>query len=268
DVEPPDLAAGPEDEGLRIRRPRHVRIDAVDRPGLLEVAIQAVPDRPDLSRAGIGDVQHALAPDPPDERERLAVGRGGRPDRAAGTGEEGLGLAGLPVEAVDDVDLAVRILVVVEGVARGVVLAVLQEPAVGREGGLADVFLVAGVRPLGEHDAVAAAPMVEPDLAGADRAPGGEVFARGDVVAVGGPGRAVQQPEGLLTDLLRVLAVAIRDPDVVAAPLVAGERDPLAVRTVGRLFLPGDVARQRLRLAARERNRIEVAQEVEDDLLA
>src|SRR6185295_5233275 len=124
DVEPPDLAAGPEDEGLRIRRPRHVRIDAVDRPGLLEVAIQAVPDRPDLARAGIGDVQHALAPDPPDERERLAIGRGGRPDRAAGTGEEGLGLAGLPVEAVDDVDLAVRILVVVEGVARGVVLAV------------------------------------------------------------------------------------------------------------------------------------------------
>ena len=51
-----------------------------------------------------------FAADAADEGEALAVGRGGRADRAAGAGDIGLDVAGLPVEALDDVDLAVDVL--------------------------------------------------------------------------------------------------------------------------------------------------------------
>jgi hypothetical protein len=122
--------------------------------------------------------------------------------------------------------------------------------------------------PLGELEALAAAAVVEPHLAGAGRALRGEVLARHDVLAVGRPVGAVEEAEGLFADLLRVLAVAVGDPDVVAAPLVAGEGELLAVGAVARLLLPGDVVGQGARLAAADRQRVEVAQEVEDDLLA
>src|SRR6185295_12197779 len=147
--------------------------------------------------------------------------RRGGPDGAAGAGDVALGLARLLVEALDVEDLGVGILVVLEDGAGGDVLAVVEVAAVGREDGLAGVLLVVGL--LGELQAVAAAPVVEPHLAGAERPLGREVLAGHDVLAVRGPRRAVEQPEALLGHGAGVLAVAVDQPDVVAAPLVAGE---------------------------------------------
>ena len=99
-----------------------------------------------------------------------------------------LDLAGLPVEPLDDVDLRVGILVVLEDRAGRGVVAEVDVAAVGRERGLAGVLLVGAL--LGELQAVAAAAVVEPHLAGAERALGGEVLAGDEVLAVGRPGRA------------------------------------------------------------------------------
>ncbi len=183
-----------------------------------------------------------------------------------GAGDEALDVAGLPVEPLDDEDLGVGVLVVLEDAAGRDVLAEVDVAAVGGEDGLAGVLLVVGA--LGELQAVAAAAVVEPHLAGAEGALGGEVLAGDDVLAVGRPGRAVEQAERLLGDRARVRAVAVDEPDVVAAPLVAGEGDRLAVRAVAGLHLPGDVMGERPRLAAGDRDRVEIAQQVEGDLLA
>src|ERR1043165_189120 len=104
---------------------------------------------------------------------RAGGGRGGA-DGAAGAGDERLGLAELPVEALDDVDLPVRIFVVLERAARCRVVAVIEVAAVGREDRLAGVLLVVAL--LGELQAVAAAAVVEPHLARAERALRGEVL--------------------------------------------------------------------------------------------
>ncbi len=266
DVDAPDLAAGPEDDRLIVRRPGHRGVDAVNRPGLLHVAVETVVDRPGLAGAQVHQVERALAAHAADEGERLAVRRRGGADRASRTGDEALGLAGLAVEALDDEDLAVGVLVVLEDRSRGGVLAVIEVAAVGGEGGLAGVLLV--IELLGELQAVAAAAVIEPHLAGAERALSGEVLAGDDVLAVRRPGRAVEQPERLLGDGVDVGAVVVHHPDVVAAPLVAGEGDRLAVRAVARLHLPGDVMGERLGLAAGDRHGVEIAQQIEGDLPA
>ena len=186
------------------------------------------------------DEERRLVADAPDERERLAVGRRRRTDRAARAGDEALDLAGLAVEALDDVDLPVRVLVVLEDRAGRDVVAEVEVLAVRREHRLAGVLLVGAL--LRQLQAVAAAAVIEPHLAGAEGALGGEVLAADEVLAVGRPGRLVEQAERLLRDLLRIRAVAVHDPEVVAAAAVGGERDPLAVRRVARLHVPGDAA--------------------------
>src|SRR6185295_90662 len=131
-------------------------IDAVDRPGLLHVPLEAVEDRPLLARGEVLEEDLALAAHPADEREGLAVRRRSGADRAARAGDEFRGLALLPIEALDDVDLGVGVLVVLEDGAGGCVLAVVEVASVGREGRLARVLLI--VRLLGDLEAATTAP--------------------------------------------------------------------------------------------------------------
>ena len=68
----------------------------------------------------------------------------------------------MQIEALDDVDLSVRVLVVFEVVPWGGVLGVVDVAAVWRVDGLAEVLLLIGA--LGELDAAAAGVVVEPEL--------------------------------------------------------------------------------------------------------
>src|SRR5204863_110677 len=206
-----------------------------------------------------------LVSDTPHEGERLAVRRRRRPLRPARPGHERLDLAGLPVEALDDVDLRVRVFVVLVDRARRGVVAVVDVAAVGRDRRLAGVLLIGTL--LGELQALATAAVIEPHLARAEGALGREVLAGDDVFAVRRPTRLVEQAEGLFGHLLRIGAVAIHDPDVVAAGAVAGEGDPFAVRAVARLHVPFDAGGQRFRFAAADGDAVDVAEEVEGDLL-
>ena len=145
-VDAPDLAAGPEDYGLAVRRPVHVRIDAVDRPGLLHVVVEIGIDLPLLARAQVLDVERGLRPPVAvDVSEPAAVGRRRRADRAAGAAGDLGALAGGDVVALDREHLLVRILGIFEGVAGGGVAAEIDGPAVGRESGLAQFLLELGL---------------------------------------------------------------------------------------------------------------------------
>jgi hypothetical protein len=257
-------SAGPEDDPLVVGRPGKRRIDAVDRPGLLHVAIEPVVQRPLAARLEVAHEERRLVADAPHERERLAVRRRRRADRAARAGDVALDVAALAVEPLDDVQLFVRILAVLEDRAGRDVVAEVDVLAVRREHRLAAVFLIGAL--LGHLQTVAAAAVIDPHLARAEGALGGEMLARDDVLAVGTPIGRIDEAEGLLGDLLRIGAVPLHVPDVVAAGAVGGERDPLAVRRVARLHVPGDAAGERLRLAAADRNGVEVAEEIEHDL--
>src|SRR6185436_606726 len=112
--------------------------------------------------------------------ERLAVGRRSRTHRAAGTGDVALRVAALAVQALDDVDLLVRVLVVFVDLSRRDVVAEIEILAVGRESRLAAVLLVGAF--LRHLQAVAAAAVIDPHLARAEGALGGEVLARDDVL--------------------------------------------------------------------------------------
>src|SRR4030095_6246195 len=194
---------------------------------------------------------------------RLAGGRGRGRDRAARPGDVVDDLARVAVEALDDVDLAVGVLVVLPDLSGGGVGGPVEVAAVGRDRGLSVVLLLG--RALGHLEALAARAVIEPDLARAERARAGVVLARRDELRVGRPGGAVREAEALLRHLLRVLAVAAHDPDVVAAGAFGREGDPLAVGRVARLHVPGDAGGERAGLAAGEGDRVDVAEEVERD---
>ncbi|EAU61692.1 hypothetical protein STIAU_2889, partial [Stigmatella aurantiaca DW4/3-1] len=264
-VDAVQLSLRPEDERLAVRRPGHRRVHAMDGPRLLHVAVEPIEQRALGPRDQVRGEQHALAAHPPHEGQRLAVRRGRGPHRAARTGDEGLQLLRLQVQPLDDVNLPVRILVVLEHLARGGVLAEVEEAAIRGERGLARILLIIG--PLGELDALAARAVVEPHLARAQRAPGGEVLARHEVLAVRRPGGAVEQAEGLLRHGARVRAIPLHDPQVVAATPVAREGDGGAIRAVAGLHVPGGPRGEGLRLAAGDGQRVEVPQQVEDELV-
>src|SRR5260370_40856344 len=99
--------------------------------------------------------------------------------------------------------------------------------------------------------------MVQPDLAGPEGAARGEVLAAGHVLAVGSPGRAVEQTERLFAERLQIAAVALHHPEIVAAPAIAGERDRAPLRPEARLHVPGHAAGERLRLPALHRDAVE-----------
>src|SRR5690606_22586462 len=233
-VHAPETALRPDHHRLRVRRPVEAAVGPEDRPGLLLVMAQAVPDRAHLAAGDVHAVQHAGVAHALDEGQGLSVRRHLRAHRAAGRGDHGFGLAGLAVEALDGIDHAVRVAVVVEGAAGAHVLREVDVAAVGRNRRLADVLLLVGL--LHQLDAAAGAGgVVQPELARAQRARGGEVLAGDDVLPVRRPGRVVEQAEVLFGHLARITAVGGDGPDVVAAAAVGGEGDAAAVRRPARL---------------------------------
>ena len=187
DVDAADLAACPQNHRLSVRRPRDAGVDTVNGPGLLHVALEAVPDGALDAGLEVLDEERRLVAHAPHEGDRLAVWRRRRADRPARARDEIDQAAGLAVEALDDVDLAVGVGVVLEGFSGRGVLGVIEVAPVGREGGLARVLLFVGA--LGHLEALAPRAVVEPDFAGAQGARAGEVLARRDVLRVGRPGR-------------------------------------------------------------------------------
>src|SRR5690606_25472405 len=186
---------------------------------------------------------------------------------AAGRGDHGFGLAGLAVEALDRIDHTVRIAVVVEGAAGAHVLREVDVAAVGRNRRLADVLLLVGL--LHQLDAAAGAGgVVQPELARAQRARGGEVLAGDDVLPVRRPGRVVEQAEVLFGHLARITAVGGDGPDVVAAAAVGGEGDAAAVRRPARLHVPGAAGGDAGGGAAADRHAVEIAEQREHQLAA
>ena len=268
-VDPPQLAAGPDDDVLRVRRPGKGRIHAVDRPGFLQVALEVAPCG--LLDAGLEILQEQrgllalLVADAPHEGQVPAVRRGRRPHRAAGALHEGFDAAVAQVLAEDLEDLGVAVLVVFEALARRRVLGVVEVLAVRRQRRLAQVLLPVGLlvelQALGRRAAFGA---VQPDLARPQRAGAGVVLARGDELAVRVPDRVVQQPVVLVGDRMRRAAVGIHHPDVVAAAGVALVGDLLAVRREAGLLFPGDRMGQCMSFATGDRQRVEIAQQVED----
>src|SRR5207342_2530862 len=94
----------------------------------------------------------------------------------------------------------------------------------------------------------------------------GEMLARDDEVAVRRPVGLVERAEVFLGYLAWARSVSADGPDIVAAAAVGGECDLLPVRRIARLHVPGIATGKRPRLAAFDRNHIEVAQQVERNL--
>ena len=266
DIDALDAAVGPEDDGAVVRRPADRRIDAVDRPGFLQVAVEGRENRRLTAGLDVHHIEDGLVANPADEGDRLAVGRGRRADRAARAGDVGIDLAGFAVQTADDVNLVVDVLGIFKRRPRRRVVAEVDVAAVGREGGLARVLLLGPA--LGHLHAAAARAVVHPQFARPQRAGRGEMLPRHDELAVGRPFGLVQQAEGLLRHLRRVGAVGVHDPDIVAARPVRGEGDGAPVRRPFRLHVPGHARGDGAGLAAADRHDIDVAQHVEDDGLA
>ncbi len=114
-----------------------------------------------------------------------------------------------------------------------------------------------------QGDAAAPVAVEEPGLRGAaERAEGA---GRDQVLAVGGPlGRGVEVAVAA-GDLGGVGAVGAQDPEVLATAAVRDEDDFGAVRAVARLALEGGAGEERGRGAALDGERVEVAEEVEDE---
>ena len=221
-----------------------------------------IEDRPFAAGREVAQVQHGLETDAAHERHGFAVGREARRDGAAARARDDTLAAGREVAPQDAINPGIRVLVVLEELPGREVLAVVEVLAIRRECRLARVLLPAVA--LGHLQAVGAADVVHPDLAGAQRPLLHEMLARIDVLAVRRPGRTVHQPARLFRDLPGVRAIRIHQPDVEAAIAVADESDLLAVRTEARLHVEGGAACNARRAAAGDRDRVDVAEQVED----
>ena len=262
EIEARDLPLVGKDEGLAVRREGVARPDVHRREALHLVARDAADEdlfgsRGEVPRDDAGVVVAAR-----DEGQRLAVGRDGRPDRAAEAGGDREGLREIAVVAPDLPEPVGEVRRVAELADPG---REVDRLAVPRNDGAAGVVDVVGGRQL---DSAAAALAVEdPEL---HRRNAGllAVFLAGDhVLAVGRPGGAPDVEILLGRQGLRILSVGVHQPDVVDAAAVARERDRLAVRGEARLRVVGGARGQGLRGPAADRHRVDVAEEIEDDRL-
>ncbi len=266
DIHAPQLALRPDHQALRVGGPGEVGVGAEDRPGLLHIVRQAVPQRAHGAAGEVEHLQHALVAHALDEGQRRAVGRGLRTHGAARGVDDGLHLARLAVQALDRVDRGMRVLVVLEVRPSAHVLGEIHPAAVRAHCRLAEILLV--VLLLGELQAVAAADVVQPQLARAERTFGGVVLASDQVLAIGRPGRIVEQAEILVAHLRRAAAVAADAPQVIAAAAVGGVGEPLPVGREARLHVPGRARGQAPGVAAFDRQEVDVAEQREGDGLA
>ena len=257
------LAPGPQHQRIATRHPVDQRIKAVDRPGLLHVHIEIAIDHLLLAGGEVLDPQLGLVVVAADERQPLAIGRWLRAHCAAITADRRGDFTRGKIVALDGEGALRRILRIFEDRARGDVARIIDRAAVGRVNRLAKLFLqcLAGTR----DQLYAAAPrnVVEPYLAGAERALRGEMLFRHDIIAIGRPARLVEQAELFLGQLALVRPVGIHDPDIVAATAIAGERDARPVGREARLHFPGQPLGDPGWRTARDRHRVAVAQQRE-----
>ena len=66
DVDAPDLAFAPDDDRLAVRRPRVLRVEAVDRPRFLQVLVDVLEELTVAAGLEIAQVQLALQTDAPE----------------------------------------------------------------------------------------------------------------------------------------------------------------------------------------------------------
>ena len=185
DVNAFNPAAGPENDTLRIGRPVHVGIQSLHAPYFLQVLVQFRVNRPHGSTLQIFQEQRALGADPANEGKVTSVRRGRRPDRAARSGHEAFRLTGPQVMSPNLEDLRIRILRIDKVAARRAVDTEVDVTPVRGKRGLTEFFLVLLVRFLDHCDTGTTVPVVDPYLAGTERARGGEMLARSDIRAVG-----------------------------------------------------------------------------------
>ncbi len=261
-----NLALRPHDERLAVGHPLVIRIHTEGRPRLHLVLAQAVPHRALLAARQVLHEENGLGANAVHIGQALAVGRHLRTHRTAGAFDDVLHFARLAIGTPDHVDLAVGILVVLEVRPRAQVFAEEDVASVARDARLAHVLLV--VAAFGNLQSFAAALVVKPHLARTQRARAREVLLRHQELSVGRPHRVVDQTKIFLRDLLRVGAVALHDPDVVGAVLVGGVADAGAVGREARLHFECGSSAQQRRFAARDRDHIDVAQQIEHDFFS
>jgi hypothetical protein len=222
-VHPPHPSLCPDHHVIRIRHPREPGLRTMDRPRLLHVVLQTIPNGPLFARFEIAHEQHRGFAHPADERQTTTVRMGRRRDGSTGATGHGLLLSRFQVPATNGVDPGVRILVVLEQRPGRDVLAVVDPPTVRAHGWLTLVLLFVGaVRHL-EPGAPGAVP--HPDFPSAEGAREDEVFPSEDGLSVGRPGRGVHVPLSLIGHLLQIVTRGGHRPDVVEPPTVAHERD-------------------------------------------
>src|SRR5690554_3949065 len=71
----------------------------------------------------------------------------------------------------------------------------------------------------------------------------------------------------LLADLLKPAAIDVHDPDILRPVTIRDKGNPVAVRAVTRLEIPGEIAGQGAGFAARDRYGVKVAEHVKDQSL-
>ena len=228
-IDPADLAASPEYNGIAVRCPVHVRIDSRHRPGFLHVHVQLAIDHAFFAAGDVLDPQLALILVAPDKGDFLAVGRRCRAHRAAITIDRCGHFACRNIIALNGKDAAVRILRVDEGVPWRGVARVVDRAAIRRVDRLAQFLLQRFAGTLDQLHTAATRDMVHPDLARAERASGCEVLLRDDELSVRRPCRLVEQAEVFFRYLALVRAIGIHHPDIVCAPTVRREGDAAAI---------------------------------------
>jgi len=236
-------------------------MDSENRPGFLGVPVQVVVQRFVDPALDVVEEEHGFQADAAYERHGFSVRGGLWSNRAARFGDETLGFARLGVEPLNDVDDTVGVFVVLEAPARAHVLTVVEVSAVGGERGFSGVLLP--VAPFGELEPAPAADMVHPHLTRPERPGVAVVLPCNDVPAVRTPDRVVQLSFILLRQLFRVRAVRVHDPDILDPVPVARVGNFRPVRAVPGLGFIRRAPREQGRVAAADRDGIDVAEKVE-----
>ena len=255
----PQLAARPDDHALAIRHPVHHRIDAIDRPCLLQVEIERAVNHALFAGREILYPKLRLVLVPPHEGKAATIGRRRRTNRAAIAADSRRHFTRIDIVTLDIEDALRRILRIFEDRTGGDVAGVVDRVAIGRIDRFAQLFLHGFAGPLHQLHPAAAGYVIEPDFSGPGAALGGEMLLGDDVTSVGGPAGLVQQAEVFLGHLQLVRAVGVHQPDIVATGAVGNESDAAAIGRESGLDLPGKTFSDAGRRTARYGHRVNVA---------
>src|SRR5262245_57647726 len=262
DVVPPDLAFRRCDDRAAVGHPRIPREYAVEGEALLLITLHAIGQQADAPGAEIHGLDPRSASYAPDESQRAAVRAHCRSGRAAELACHRDDLPGATIETLDLPDALVHVAVVpVAAVAGGEV----HEAAVPGKRRVRRVGLLLALR---ELDSLAALDVPHPQLDGAEGGHVGQALSPDDVLSVRRPGRRGDWGFLLAAHRTGVLSGQVADPQVLEPAAVAREGDPVAIGAEARLHVVGGPAGDPLRLAAADRQEVEVAQQREDDALA